>query len=164
MNKFLILYFIFQLSGIASPSTPYKVISVADGDTFTILQDNRQIRIRVDAIDAPEKGMPYYKKSKQYLSTLCFGKMVSLKVITTDRYGRLVSRVALTDGRDISTEMIRAGMAWHYKKYSKDIQLANLELVAKKSGLGLWQDKNAIAPWEIRKLHRKGVSTKEYFN
>lgn len=144
-------------------STPTKPIAISDGDTLTILQNNKQVKIRLDAIDAPEKGMPYYKKSKQYLSGLCFGKNVTLKIIKTDRYGRLVARVKLADGRDVSTEMIRAGMAWHYKQYSKDKALAALEIAARHKKVGLWQDSHPIAPWEIRKLHRKGVSTKGYF-
>ena len=153
----LTLFFFIALKFSISPTKP---IAISDGDTFTILQDKRQVRIRIDAIDAPEKGMPYYKKSKQYLSSLCFGKYVTLKVIKTDRYGRLVARVILADGRDVSAEMIKAGMAWHYKHYSKDKTLATLEINARKNKLGLWNDTHPYAPWEIRKLHRKGISTK----
>ena len=142
---------------------PAKVIAIADGDTFTILQNHKQTKIRIDAIDAPEKGMPYYKISKQYLSDLCFGEPVTVKVSKIDRYGRSVARITLSDGRDISTEMIRAGMAWHYKKYSDDKILAGLEAAARNKRAGLWHDKDPIAPWEIRKLHRQGISTKSYF-
>jgi micrococcal nuclease len=147
----------------ATTIAPTKIIAISDGDTFTILQNDKPIRIRLDAIDAPERGMPYYKKSKQYLSGLCFGKKVSLKVTKTDRYGRLVARAVLADGRDVSTEMIRAGMAWHYKQYSKDKTLAKLETNARNSKAGLWRDPHPMAPWEIRKLHRNGVSTKKMF-
>jgi micrococcal nuclease len=143
---------------------PTKVISIADGDTFSILQNNQTLRIRIDAIDAPEKGMPYSKQSKKYLAALCFHKPVKLKVMKTDRYGRLIARAILPDGRDISAEMIRAGMAWHYKQYSADKTLAHLEILARQKHIGLWQDPHPIAPWEIRKLHRNGISTKGYFN
>jgi len=156
MHHLLILFLFFL-------NPPTKVISIADGDTFTILQNNQQTKIRIDAIDAPEKGMPYYKVSKQYLSDLCFGKSVTVKVSKIDRYGRSVARITLSDGRDISTEMIKAGMAWHYKKYSNDKVLAALEVAARSKRAGLWLDKNPIAPWDIRKLHRRGISTKGYF-
>lgn len=169
MHQFLILFTCLLFNGlpataVAPPAPVYKVIAIADGDTFSILKDKLSVRIRIDAIDAPEKGMPYGKQSKQYLAGLCFGKFVTLTVKTTDRYGRLVARAKLADGRDISTEMIRSGMAWHYKKYSSDKILSGLEMQARNKKAGLWHDSHPIAPWEIRKLHRKGISTKGYFN
>lgn len=156
----VLLFYLF-IAAVPAP-TPVKVIAIADGDTFTILQDNKPVRIRVDGIDAPEKGMPFAKASKKYLSALCFGKMVIVKTTATDRYGRTVARAILPNGKDVSTEMIRAGYAWHYKKYSKDVLLSNLELQARKNRVGLWKDKAPVAPWEIRKLHRKGISTKQF--
>lgn len=37
-----------------------KVVSVADGDTITVLRDGReQVKVRFDGIDAPEKGQPF---------------------------------------------------------------------------------------------------------
>jgi len=160
---FLLLFVAFAVStGFKNPGL-VKVISISDGDTFTILEGKKNIRIRLDAIDAPEKGMPYAKASKKFLSGLCFGQMVRVKAVTTDRYGRTVARVVLPDGRDVSTEMIRAGYAWHYKKYSSDPILSKLESKAKINKVGLWQDHNAMAPWEVRKMHRNGISTKKLF-
>ncbi|HEX8562698.1 MAG TPA: thermonuclease family protein [Flavobacterium sp.] len=140
-----------------------KVVAVFDGDTFTVLHGKKTIRVRIDAIDAPEKGMPYCKVSKKYLSTLCFGKTVTMKRKKKDRYGRTVARVFLPNGKDISTEMIKAGMAWHYKQYSSDKLLAAYEIQARKNKVGLWKDKHPVAPWQIRKLHRNGISTKAQF-
>lgn len=161
MQRLLTLFICFFFIASAPVPKKVKVIAIADGDTFTILQDNKPVRIRIDAIDAPEKGMPFAKASKKYLSALCFGKMVTIKTTTIDRYGRTVARASLPNGKDISTEMIRAGYAWHYKKYSKDVLLTNLEIQARKNKLGLWKDKDPVAPWEIRKMHRKGISTKQ---
>ena len=161
MRQLLFLFAFFILAAAAPAPTPVKVIAVADGDTFTILENNKPVRIRISAIDAPEKGMPFAKASKKFLSALCFGKMVTIHTRTTDRYGRTVARATLSNGKDISTEMIRAGFAWHYRKYSNDILLSDLEIQARKKKAGLWQDKEPVAPWEIRKLHRKGISTKQ---
>jgi len=162
MRQLSLLITVLFLTAFAAPPVTYKVITIADGDTFTILENDKPVRIRVDAIDAPEKGMPFAKASKKYLSALCFGKMVTVHAVTIDRYGRTVARASLPNGKDISTEMIRAGYAWHYKKYSKDVLLSNLEIQARKSRAGLWKDKEPVAPWEIRKLHRKGISTKQF--
>lgn len=160
---FLLLLVAMTIGAGPEKTRPVKVIGISDGDTFTVLEGKTSLRVRLDAIDAPEKGMPYAKTSKKFLSDLCFGKTVKLKPIKTDRYGRTVARAALPDGRDISTEMIRAGYAWHYKKYSNDSVLSALEIHARANKRGLWQDKSAIAPWEVRQMHRKGISTKKMF-
>jgi len=46
--------------------------------------------------------------------------------------------------------MIKLGMAWHFKKYSSDPLYAQFEITARKNKIGLWQDANAVAPWEWR--------------
>lgn len=142
-----------------------KVIGILDGDTYDLLTpDKKTIRIRVAAIDAPERGMPFYKVSKQYLAQLCFGKNVTLKEDARDRYDRIVAFTYLEDGREVSAEMLRAGMAWHFKKYNDDPKLAALEIEARNAKRGLWIDKHPMEPWRNRKLHRNGISTKDSFN
>uniref|UniRef100_UPI0018EBCD01 thermonuclease family protein n=1 Tax=Pedobacter sp. ASV28 TaxID=2795123 RepID=UPI0018EBCD01 len=53
----------------------------------------------------------------------------------------------------VNQEMVKQGMAWHFKRYSTNETYARLELIARKNKVGLWQDKNPIAPWLWRK-HR----------
>lgn len=161
MRKLILLIIVFLITVSAATPETFKVVGITDGDTFTILQNHKPIRIRIDAIDAPEKGMPFAKASKKFLFNLCFGKMITIHVTSIDSYGRTVARASLPNGKDISTEMIRAGYAWHYKKYSKDVQLSDLEILARQKRVGLWKDKNPVAPWEIRKMHRRGISTKQ---
>lgn len=142
-----------------------KVIGILDGDTYDLLiNGNQTVRIRMEGIDAPERGMPFYKKAKKYLSDLAFGKNVRLEIHNTDRYGRKIAFSYLPDGRELSHEMIKAGMAWHFTKYNHDAGLAKLESEAKASHLGLWIDKHPMAPWLNRAYHRRGISTKDSFN
>jgi endonuclease YncB( thermonuclease family) len=148
-----------------SNSTSGKVIAIIDGDTYDILLDgNKTVRIRMEGIDAPERGMPYYKVSKNFLGSLCFRQLVRLEVKSTDRYGRTIALGYLEDGRELSAEMLKAGLAWHYKKYNSDLHLAELEMQARESGIGLWKDLNPMAPWDNRQHHRNGISTKDSFN
>jgi endonuclease YncB( thermonuclease family) len=52
-----------------------RIVGVADGDTLTILDaHNRQHKIRLDGIDAPEKAQPFGQASKRHLSDLAFGR------------------------------------------------------------------------------------------
>jgi endonuclease YncB( thermonuclease family) len=142
-----------------------KVIKIIDGDTYDILlEGNKTLRIRMEGIDAPEKGMPFYRVAKNYLGELCFGKNVHLKILDKDMHDRTVAYSYLDDRRELSHEMIKAGLAWHFTKYSSDTTLANLEIQARNLKLGLWIDKNPMPPWEDRKLHREGISTKDSLN
>ncbi len=141
------------------------VVHVLDGDTYDILTlDKDKIRIRMEGIDTPEKGMPYYRTSKRYLSSLCMHQVVKLEVTGTDRYGRTLAYAYLEDGRELSREMLKAGLAWHYKKYNSSRELSNLELDARKQGIKIWSDPNPMPPWVNKSLHRKGISTKDSFD
>lgn len=132
-----------------------RVVSVIDGDTFDLLLDSKKsIRIRLNGIDAPERGMPYGKVSKQYLGKLCAGGRVRYVQKDIDRYGRMVAKCFLPDGSNIEASMVAAGMAWHYTRYSSDKKLQALEDEARANRRGLWQDPNPIAPWEYRKMKR----------
>ncbi len=158
--KYLIIcLFICQVS----LAQTYKVIGIIDGDTYDILVKNKPMRIRMEGIDAPERGMPYNKVAKKYLSNMIFGKMVRVIEIQKDRNGRSVSRTYLANGTDVSAKMIAAGYAWHFKKYNNELALAQLEIEARAKRIGLWAEKNPLAPWEVRAMHRKGISTKELF-
>jgi endonuclease YncB( thermonuclease family) len=54
-----------------------RVVSIVDGDTYDILiGGNKTLRIRMEGIDAPEKGMPFYQVAKNFLGQLCFSKML----------------------------------------------------------------------------------------
>lgn len=141
-----------------------KIIHVLDGDTYDILiAGNKTVRVRMEGIDAPEKGMPFCNVAKKYLRDLCIQKTVKLKQTGTDQHGRTLGFTYLDDGRELSHEMLKAGLAWHYKKYNSDKDLVDLEIKAQNEKKGLWKDNNPLPPWEVRKLHREGISTKDQF-
>ncbi|WP_316738089.1 thermonuclease family protein [Pedobacter aquatilis] len=129
-----------------------------DGDTMEVLYQSQPIRIRLAHIDCPEKrnGQPFGNNAKKALSDLCFGETVKIESQNYDRYKRLIAVVFNKKGQNINQEMVKQGMAWHYKKYSKDNTYAALESTAKIERIGLWKDANPIAPW----VWRKPVRTK----
>jgi len=49
--------------------------------------------IRLAEIDAPEKGQPFCRQSKQSLAALYFGKQAVVRAKSKDRYGHTVARV-----------------------------------------------------------------------
>ena len=90
--------------GLAAARTPGpnqltgQVVGVSDGDTLTLLTDGRrQVKVRLDQIDAPESGQPWGARSKQALSGLVHAKTVRVKVSGQDRYGRSIGAVRAGD-------------------------------------------------------------------
>ncbi|HBJ36534.1 MAG TPA: nuclease [Planctomycetaceae bacterium] len=130
-----------------------KVISVADGDTVTVLVNKEQLRVRLEGIDAPESNQSFGARAKQALSGLVFGKTVTVKKIGTDRFGRTLGVIMVGD-IDANAKMIEDGWAWHYKQYNKEYRLAQLEDAARKAKRGLWADPSPLAPWEFRARQR----------
>ena len=127
-----------------------KVVGVLDGDTIEVLHNRQAERIRLSGIDCPEKGQAFGKKAKQFTSTLVYGKEVMIHVLSKDRHGRTVADVVTPDGTNVSRALLRAGLAWWYRQYSKDESLGAVEEEARHAKRGLWADPNPIPPWEIR--------------
>lgn len=87
---------------------------IVDGDTIVV----RKTQIRLFGIDAPELNHPYGQKAKWALVSLCKGHEVRAEVTEQDKYGRTVAKCSLVDGRDLSAEMVRAGLAIDWAKFS----------------------------------------------
>ncbi|MDY2588198.1 thermonuclease family protein [Winogradskyella aquimaris] len=152
---YLISFFICICSILYSQEIEGKVVAITDGDTFKLLtHDSTLIRVRVANIDCPERKQPFSKKAKQFTSDAIFNKQVELKVLKKDRYGRSIAYV-FYDNKNLSEELLKAGLAWHYVKYSDDKTLQNLEDKARKEKVGLWIEADAIAPWDWRSSRKK---------
>ena len=160
MNRFLSFLSIFVALALGNMSTAStlqgRVVGVSDGDTVTVLDAaNKQHKIRLSGIDAPEKAQAYGQKSKESLSDMVFGKTVDVEWSKQDRYGRTVGKIVL-DGVDICLEQIRRGMAWHYKQYQQEqtaqdrLRYAESETLARSMRTGLWQDESPTEPSAFR--------------
>jgi len=155
-NLYLILSLLLATSASAETITG-RVVSIADGDTVTILDSsNTQHKIRLAQIDAPETGhgrnkpaQPYGEKSKAALADFVFQKTVDADCQTKDRYGREVCKILL-NGLDVNLEQVKNGMAWVYVKYAREQQYFEAEATVKEKRIGLWADSDPIAPWEYR--------------
>ena len=82
MQNVLFIFFlplwIFLFSSNATASDFHaKVIHITDGDTITVLNaTKKQIKIRLNGIDCPEKGQAYSNKAKQFTKELVAGQAV----------------------------------------------------------------------------------------
>lgn len=131
-----------------------KIVRVTDGDTVVLLDStNTQHRIRLNGIDAPERGQPYGTKATNFVKELAAGKQATVEYENKDRYGRILGTLYVGD-KNINEELLKAGLAWHYKFYNKDKRLADLEKEAKEKKLNIWSEKNPIEPYRWRKGDR----------
>ena len=132
-----------------------RVVSVHDGDTITVLDGaNRQHKIRLAQIDAPELRQDFGQASKQALSALVLVKDVQVEGGVNDRYGRTIGTVYLA-GHDVNIEQVGSGMAWVYRQYAKEPAYFRAEDKARTAQSGLWSKPGALAPWEWRHRAKK---------
>ena len=153
MKKFILL--LFFLPVIYFSQYTAKVVGVKDGDTILVLLgDKSQKTLRFAEVDCPESGQPFGKNAKQFTSSQVFGKEIIFYETDTDRYGRTIAKIYYNNGKYLSAEIIKVGLGWWYHQYSTSKELGKMQENAKTKNLGLWQDKNAISPYEWRQLQK----------
>lgn len=126
-----------------------RCISVEDGDTFTVLVNDIPVKVRIYGIDAPEGSQEFGDMAANNLKYLIASKTLLIKEKYKDRYGRAVAEVLLSN-KDVGLQMIKSGMAWHFKKYSNDSLYSDAEKEAQKNGVGLWGLPDPTPPWNYR--------------
>lgn len=138
-----------------------EVVHVADGDTFTLLVNQRRERVRMASIDAPEitqdkdrPGQPMSQASRKSLNALIGGKSLTLQCYERDRYDRSVCDVPLRDGVTANQRQVMSGMAWANMegkgKFMRDPTLPQLEDQARQERVGIWSQGNQTPPWVWR--------------
>lgn len=133
------------------------VVAIADGDTLTVLDTNKQQhKVRIAGIDAPERTQAFGDASKANLASLAFNKDVSVELSKLDQYQGLIGKVIIAN-QDVGLAQIKAGMAWWYRDYASEqstqdqADYEQAEAMAKLRRFGLWRDKNPVPPWQWRR-------------
>jgi endonuclease YncB( thermonuclease family) len=117
---------------------------------------NTQHKIRLAAIDCPERKQSRSRRAKQALSDNVFGREVTVEWGKRDRYKRIVGKV-LEGKQDVNLTLVRDGMCWWYRKYAGEQSAMDrglykqAEEVARTARKGLWSDREAVPPWEWRR-------------
>ncbi|BEP43617.1 thermonuclease family protein [Variovorax sp. V15] len=150
----------FPLLSQAAPRN-CLVVGISDGDTLTArcgrIGAYERVKVRIAAIDAPEKAQPYGQRSRQALGGICFGEQALITEVDTDRYGRTVADVSC-NGEDAGSRMVSEGWAWVYDynrlATKRGGGLFKLQERAQARRAGLWADPKPTPPWEWRKHQR----------
>ena len=146
-------------SATPKPTTPTLegAAYVVDGDTLVI----QKTQIRLFGVDAPEINHPYGNKAKWALVSLCKGQTVRAEVTAEDDHGRTVAKCSLPDGRDLSAEMVKAGLAIDWPKFSGG-KYRSLEVsdARKKMWLADARQKGRMHVWEQFEAKQKARQAK----
>lgn len=158
LRKILILIslvFFTALSACSSEKNTCRVVGVSDGDTLTCLaRGNKPIKVRLAEIDAPEKKQAFGQKSKRALSDMVYKQQVHLETRGQDRYQRTLA-IVYYQNKNINLEMVKRGMAWAYKQYSRDPIYLQEQEKARARRVGLWADRNPIEPSQWRRQEKR---------
>ena len=124
INAIFVLIFFWPVSFHAKESKPtfsYTAVSILDGDTFTATDGNVTFKVRIAAMDAPEKGQPYSKMATFRLKQILASANVIIKPVGKggDRYGRVLGAVFVGQ-EDVALTMIQEGLATYYRPLCRD--------------------------------------------
>ena len=132
-----------------------NVITVHQGDTFTIQSvppNEKLYKVRLSNIDTPEIKQPFGLQAKEFATNRIFGKEIQVKYNMIDFYGRLVGSMVLPQGDVLNEELVRAGLAWHYRVIpSPSRLLERLQYEAWEKKMGIWIESFPMPPWEFRR-------------
>ncbi|MDQ7824343.1 MAG: thermonuclease family protein [Candidatus Eremiobacteraeota bacterium] len=126
-----------------------KVLSALDGTNILVRRDDREVSVKFYGIECPEIGQASGAEAQDYVRGLLVGKDAFIDVKSVDHSRRLVSRVTV-DGKDVSLDLAKAGLAWYDKKATYEPSLQAAVEDAKKEKKGLWAEENPVAPWDFR--------------
>lgn len=169
------MVFVVAAGAAAQTTLTGRVVGVAEGDILTLLgHDKRQHRIRLNGIDAPEKGQLGGHRSKESRSDLVYEQPGRVEWQQRDRNGRIVGKVWVASpdspcrGKadcpttlDAGLAQITLGRARWFRKYANEQspedrgRYESAEQEARSRKVGLWRDGSAVPPWEWRDRQRK---------
>ena len=142
---------------VTAEAVEVKGIEVHDGDTIrATLPDGRVVVVRLIGVDAPEIDGPYRQAelggaaAAEFARRLLGSGPVTLEPDPSgddkDKYDRLLRYLRLPDGRDAGSEIIAAGYALAYRKYSYSRKASYLEMEkqAKRAERGLWASRTTL--------------------
>lgn len=121
MKLFTIAALMVALAATGTMAETYRarVTRVIDGDTIEVDHNGKRERVRLQAIDAPERGRPGAAASTANLRRMLEGKSVTIESQKRpDKYGRTVGKFT-ANGTDAGLAQIQSGQARHFKKYEK---------------------------------------------
>lgn len=147
---FILLLFFISFNVYASEKIEVKFSKCVDGDTAWLIKDEKEIKVRFLAIDAPEVGEqeePFGKEASEFTcNKLKYAKKIEIEyddnALEKDKYDRHLVWI-FVDDRLLQDEIVRDGWAevtYLYGDYKYIDRLKQSESVAKRNSLNIWSN------------------------
>jgi len=160
MKNFIIVLTVFfiSLQSIAQAKIlEGEVVEVIGGDKFKLLTEEGAYVIFPAGAICPALEQSFGDKAKQFTSDAILNKFVKVEITNSWKKG-YVAGIVYYDSINLSLELLRNGLAWHFAKSSNDLSLLQgLEDEARSNKIGLWQDTNPMHPKEWRETKANRV-------
>lgn len=161
----VLIRFVSEIGFDVSPDDRFVIARVIDGDSVELRGGDR---LRLLAIDTPEKGEPLFDEARQFLIDMSVGEVARIvyPARRRDKYGRLLGYLYV-DSIFVNKAILKAGLGYIY--LFKDNNLKSLEIKelleaqrqAMDSKVGLWSIKRFPEQFYVNavgslRLHRPG--------
>jgi endonuclease YncB( thermonuclease family) len=163
----LCLFILLIPSALAAIEVKGSISWVSDGDTVWLRPDAGQnlgqvqldkgrVKLRLEAIDAPETCQDWGQEATAALKTQVLHQTVRAQLLHPDQYGRWLARLYLPQAQDLDVNawLVAQGHAWDYQFVNgKPGRYAPLQTQAKTAGRGLWALPSPVQPRVFRRQH-----------
>ncbi|HEX7616534.1 MAG TPA: thermonuclease family protein [Thermoanaerobaculia bacterium] len=118
-----------------------RVVSISETAQVVVLKDGRPESFRLAEVEFPEKGQPHAKAARAFANRLALGRDVHVEESRL-RDGKRIGYVSLPGGRNLSAELVEAGLAWPSVQRRGPLasSLAVLQMRAMSDRRGLWSE------------------------
>ena len=124
-----------------------RVVAISESAQVIVLRDGRPRSLRLAEVDFPEKGQLRAREARALANRLALGRDVNVEEARLAD-GSREAYVTLPDGRSLSAELVRAGLAWPSTRRRGRLasSLAALEMRAMSGRRGVWAEPRTPPP------------------
>lgn len=150
MKRYLLLCLVTVLpvQSASGADVVARVLMVHEGDQFTIYHQGRRDKVHLKDIDCPDPKQPYGKQAKHVTAAYIGNREVVVRDLTQDRQGRMTAEILLPNGKLLTHELIKEGLAWARPEGPNTQTIKDMEELARAAAKGLWSEPNPIPPWK----------------
>jgi micrococcal nuclease len=143
-------------------SKHYTVVpeAIHDGDSLTVKNGPREIKVVLCGLDAPELEQALGTQARDHLRGLVAQGKGRITLVATgiDKHGRTIADAFIPIGNEqdihVNSQMLSDGMAYVYPEFVDSCPnvavMKQSERTAQMGTIGVWDNPTAVKPWDYR--------------